>query len=73
LAERDALPLLKENNVALEHAELLISLDAIEDGMNEFLSENGNEEPIRSHLVNFLSQVKRTRDAVAQAEAMVRP
>jgi hypothetical protein len=73
LAERDAPPLLKENNVALDTTELLISLDAIEDGMNKFLNENGNEEPIRSHLVNFLAQVQRTRDAVAQAEAMVRP
>jgi lipase chaperone LimK len=73
LAERDAPPLLKENNVALDTTELLISLDAIEDGMNQFLNENGNEQPLASHLVNFLAQVQRTRDAVAQAEAMVRP
>ena len=59
--------------MALDINELLISLDAIEDGMHQFLDENGNEEPIRSHLVNFLSQAKRTRDAIAQAEAMVRP
>jgi hypothetical protein len=73
MAERDAPPLLKEHNVTVDTTELLISLDAIEDGMNKFLTENGNTEPIRSHLVNFLAQAQRTRDAIAQAEAMVRP